>query len=94
MIDNVEHLLQTFTSFKLNPSDSVEYLNSNQQMGQLGLVTRQGNQLRYSQDVLHKIDNLIEKCRTKMLKMEAEHKRLYQVLVNSEQKRREHDIKA
>ena len=44
MIDNVEHLLQTFTSFKLNPSDSVEYLNSNQQMGQLGSVTRQGNQ--------------------------------------------------
>jgi len=52
-------------------------LDSAQQLGQLGSMTKQSNQARYTHDVLHKIDYLIEKCRTKMLKMEAEHKRLY-----------------
>jgi hypothetical protein len=49
---------------------------------------------RYGQDVIHKIDFLIEKCKNKMIKVEQEHKRLYQVLINSEQKRQEHDIRA
>jgi hypothetical protein len=63
-------------------------------LGTLGTASRVGGPARYSNEVLYKIDFKIDKCRKKMHKMDAEYKRCYQVLINSEQMKREKDIKA
>jgi hypothetical protein len=63
-------------------------------LGTLGTATGVAGPQRYTVEVLHKIDHMIEKCRKKMQKMDAEYKRLYQVLINSEQIKREKDVKA
>jgi hypothetical protein len=63
-------------------------------LGTLGTASRVGGPARYSNEVLYRIDFKIDKCRKKMHKMDAEYKRCYQVLINSEQMKREKDIKA
>jgi hypothetical protein len=61
-------------------------------LGTLGTASRVGGPARYPNEVLYKIDSKIEKCRKKMNKMDAEYKRSYQILMNSEQRKREKDI--
>jgi hypothetical protein len=63
-------------------------------LGTLGTASRVGGPPRYTMDVIYKIDATIEKCKRKMQKMDAEYKKLYQILLNSEQRKREKDLKA
>jgi hypothetical protein len=63
-------------------------------LGTLGTASRVGGPQRYTMDIIHKIDGVIDKCRRKMQKMDSEYKKLHHILINSEQRKREKDIKA
>ncbi len=70
----------------LHHSDSQEDLTVSRNggaLGTLGTATRVGP-ARYTVEIINKIDGAIDKCRRKLLKMDAEYKKLYQVLINSE----------
>ncbi len=58
--------------------------NNNADLGSLGTASRVGGPQRYTMDIIHKIDSIIEKCRRKMSKMDAEYKKLHHVYINSE----------
>lgn len=95
-IDSVEQLLQTYQyeAKSLNASDSQETLGLGGNLGALGTASRVGGPQRYTIDVINKIDHLIAKCRAKMDKMVQEYKNLHQIFINSEQRKREKQIKA
>ncbi len=89
--------MQTKNFEMLHNSDSQAELSPSRIGGTLetlGTASRVGGPARYPNEDLSKIDSKIEKCRKKMQKMEAEYKRFYQILMNSEQKKREKNIKA
>ena len=45
-------------------------------------------------DIIHKIDSIIDKCRRKMQKMDSAYKKLHHIYINSEQRKREKEVKA
>jgi hypothetical protein len=72
----------------MHHSESQEELINNRNggagLGTLGTASRVGGPIRYTADVIFKMDALIERCRQKLQKMDNEYKKLYQVLINSE----------
>ena len=99
MIDQLEQILQSQNFGMLHYSESQAELTVYRNdggggLGTLGTASRVGGPPRYTVEVIHKIDAKIEKCRKKMQKMDSEYKKLYQILINSEQRKREKDVKA
>jgi hypothetical protein len=68
--------------------------NDNIGLGTLGIASKVSGPWRYTMDIIHKIDSIIDKCRRKMQKMDSAYKKLHHIYINSEQRKREKEVKA